>query len=95
MSDDFIDWSNYDQVLGAVKNEAWNLFHATEKLRDDKIIVFEAVKKDGYVLQFASKRLRSDKTFMLKLLMLYKNDEENIYYIKNAMDEGLKKELNI
>ncbi len=43
--------------MEAVKKNGYALEYASERLKDDDLIVLEAVKNDGYALEYASERL--------------------------------------
>ncbi len=55
-----IDWDDKCHILLAIKEDRYDLFYASERLRDDKDVVLLAIKKDGGALSYASKRLRDE-----------------------------------
>lgn len=57
--------ANRDVVLAAVKNNGWELEHASLGLQSDREVILTAVQKSGHPLQFASEELRNDKEVVL------------------------------
>ena len=61
-----MDWDNKNFVLTAVKDYAYALTYASERLKDDKEIVLTSLRRnDGGALQYASERLKDDKEIVL------------------------------
>ena len=49
-------------------DHGYDLFYASESLKDDRELVLEAIRKSGDALQYASDELRADKGLILKAL---------------------------
>ena len=53
------------EVLAAVTQHGWALYHASEALKNDREIVLAAVTQHGRALEFASEALKDDREIVL------------------------------
>ena len=65
------------------KSFPMHLQYASERLRNDKELVWNAVKENGEAFQFASPKLRSDKTIIATALL--KGNTLVTSYVSDAM----------
>ena len=79
--------------MEGVKINGQELYYASEELRDDEEVVYEAVKNKGIILKYASKRLRAKKDIVIAAIQSDKRakmyiSDPNLYEdedVKNAI----------
>jgi len=64
----YIDWSNKEEVLNAVKQDGMDLELAKEELQADKEVVIEAVSSNSDSFGYASYELQSDRDVIIAAL---------------------------
>ncbi|KAG2378594.1 hypothetical protein C9374_008233 [Naegleria lovaniensis] len=77
-----LDPDNRDLAMRTIKSFPMDLRYASERLQNDKEVVWKAIKENAEALQFASHELRNDKITVIKALI-----SGNVQVINYASDE--------
>lgn len=80
-------WNQKDFVLDQVKRDGKYFYYASESLKDDENIVFQAYKISTQSFEFASSRIKSNRNFILKAL---KVDAECVGYAGKSILNDLE-----
>lgn len=80
-------WNQRDFVLDQVKRDGKYFYYASESLKDDENIVFQAYKISTRSFKFASSRIKSNRNFILKAL---KVDAECVGYAGKSILNDLE-----
>lgn len=91
--DEFKD--DIDVVEAAVKNDIRNFEHASERLKENEIIILDLTKKYGPVLRYASNKLLNNPNFMLKAISLYNGSIKYIGKELRTNDSFIDEVINI
>jgi hypothetical protein len=79
---------NIDFFLEVLPKNGEYLQFASDRLRNNEVLVMKAVEQNGFSLKYASQSIRSNKQFMLKVISKLDNDLIPIWV--SYVDESLR-----
>lgn len=91
--DEFKD--DIDVVEAAVRNDIRNFEHASDRLKENEIIVLDLTKKYGPVLRYASNKLLNNPNFMMKAISIYNGSIKYIGKELRLNDSFIDEVINI